>query len=173
MNFDDFMPRFVTPDQFDTTARTIKSLGQQSSQCLVGGRLHGRRGDPDSQFVAVALVRQDFIGRRTRLEFHGKQNAVRLGAKETRKFCPMNRIVGFSDWWIAGQSTFYLSSNPLIRQSILLVFRIDEPKGQGRHCAAGEIGNQVYPEVGNFLDVHHCDTGCDGRVEGAPGNTAK
>jgi hypothetical protein len=56
------MSGLMTSDQFNTTARATKSLGQQSNQCFVGRRIHGRRSDPDSQFVGIFLVRQDFTG---------------------------------------------------------------------------------------------------------------
>lgn len=96
MKFDDLMPGFVAADHFHTTARAIQPIGEQPNQCFVGRRLDGRRGDPDSQFVAIPIVRQDFVGGRARLKFYREQDTVRLGAQETRKWCRWNRITGCS-----------------------------------------------------------------------------
>ena len=82
MKFDDLVPRFVAAHQFDGTTRTIQPFGQQPNQRFVRGGIHGRRRDPDSQFVADPVRWNNFIGGRARLEFHGKQDAVRLRAKK-------------------------------------------------------------------------------------------
>ena len=62
----------------------MEPVGQQSNQRFIGRRIHGRRGDPNAQFVSVAVIRHNFIGGRARLKFHGKQDTVRLRAQESR-----------------------------------------------------------------------------------------
>jgi hypothetical protein len=56
--------------QFNATARTIQSVGQQSNQSLVGGGVNGRSGNPNSQLVADATMRDNFIGGRAWLQLH-------------------------------------------------------------------------------------------------------
>ncbi len=87
MKFDDFVARFVAAHQFDTTTRTIEPTGQQMNQRFVGRGIHRRRGDPDSQFVTVSVMRHNFIRRRARLKFHRQQSAVRLRAQESGNRC--------------------------------------------------------------------------------------
>jgi hypothetical protein len=77
----------VTADQFDTAARAIQPFGQQSYQRFIGSSVNRRGGNPDSQFVAAAAMRDNFISRRTRLEFHGKERTIRLGTKEIGNRC--------------------------------------------------------------------------------------
>jgi hypothetical protein len=114
VKFDDLMPRFVSTHQFDTIPRTIQSSRQQPNQCFVCRSIHGRRGDSDAQFVADPVIGNYFIGRRARLEFHGKQDTIRLRAKELGN----GRVCHFTP----GKS---------------FARRIDEPEGPGHQRKAG------------------------------------
>ncbi len=127
MKFDDLVPRFVAAHQFDGTARAIQLFGQQPDQRFVRGGVHRRRGDSDSQFVADPVVGNDFIGGRARLEFHGEQDAVGLRTKE----------IGEAVAAISGSDKSF-------------VLGIDEPERRRRQRAAGEIGDQIDPQVGGF-----------------------
>jgi len=66
--------------QFNAVAWTIQSFSQEPQQGLVGGGIYRGRCDFDSQFVAQCFA--DFIRRSARLQFYGKQNAIRLDAQE-------------------------------------------------------------------------------------------
>jgi len=68
MQFDQFMPRCPTANQFDPVASAIQNAGEQTDERLVGGRIHRGGGDSDAQLAAQGFA--DFIGRRARLEFH-------------------------------------------------------------------------------------------------------
>lgn len=122
MKFYHLVPRFVTSNQFNTTSSTIQTSGQQPDQCFIRSRIHRWRGDSDSQFVAGPIMRNDFVGRRARLEFYGNQDSICLCTEEIGKR---------RDRHFTSRGSF--------------VLRIDKPERHGRQRASGKIGNQVNP----------------------------
>jgi hypothetical protein len=80
MQFDYFMAGSVAAHQFDPTTGTIQRFGQKAEQGLVGGGVHGRGGDFDSQFIAERFA--DFVGRSARLQFDGQQQSIGLDSQE-------------------------------------------------------------------------------------------
>jgi hypothetical protein len=81
VKFHNFVPRFVAANQFHPASGTIQTSGQQFNQSFIGRRIHGRRGNLDSQFRPQRPA--DFIGGRAGQQFYRKQRAIRLRVKKT------------------------------------------------------------------------------------------
>jgi len=69
-----FMPRGVAAQQLNFATRTAEFFREKFHERLIGGGIHGRRGDFDFQFVAERGA--DLIFGSARLELHGQQSAA-------------------------------------------------------------------------------------------------
>jgi hypothetical protein len=82
VELENFVTRLVATNDFNAIAGAVKPVGEQFHQGFVRGSIYRGRGDFDLQFIALRFA--DFIRRRARLEFDGKQNAIRLIAEKIR-----------------------------------------------------------------------------------------
>jgi hypothetical protein len=82
INLHNFMPRCLTTNQFDFTARPIQCLGQKPNQRFIRRRVHRWRGHFDPQLRSQCLV--NFIARCARLQSYAKGHAVSLCSQIVR-----------------------------------------------------------------------------------------
>ena len=137
----------MATEQLHFASGAAQFFSEKFNECLIGGGVHGRRGDFDFQFIAERFA--DCVFGSARLELHGKQSAASGFFQKAR-----GRHLG-------GE------------RLKLFIFGIDELERQRGHDGRSEIADEIKPEIRFGSQAHHGDTDGNGGIERAAGNTAE